>query len=390
MALALGRKGKHVVIVEKDLYSVAQGRPEVLANATIEVFNQLGIGERIKQEACITLEELQLRDSKSQKLILEFGKPDFLRSGFQPYSTDPNLTRKLLLEAAQKCHTVTLKRGVQINDLIHESGRVAGVRGSMTTGEQVEFRGKIIIGDDGSLSKMRSSMGIQLKLREFPLIFLAASGALLPNQSENAGQAWIDPKKINDGLFGGIFMPQPKRQTAFVFLMSQETYQWFLNSPSTKFFEAARNLSPLCEGMEKNYSFPDSFHLFKRPFAHSPKYVSEGLALIGDAAHPVTPAGGQGANGSVADAISLARHIEADLSQDRVLMRSLEAYEAERRPANQRSLNISVRADFVFRVLGIFPILTPILVGFLKQVNQNISLKDRFIQTVSRSFQSCP
>lgn len=58
----------------------------------------------------------------------------------------------------------------------------------------------------------------------------------------------------------------------------------------------------------------------------------EGAILIGDAAHPVSPAGGQGANMSVADACVLAELAprgEPDL---------LAEHERRRRPVNERSM----------------------------------------------------
>jgi len=39
---------------------------------------------------------------------------------------------------------------------------------------------------------------------------------------------------------------------------------------------------------------------------HAPRYGAAGAVVMGDAAHPVSPAGGQGANMSIADARALA------------------------------------------------------------------------------------
>jgi 2-polyprenyl-6-methoxyphenol hydroxylase-like FAD-dependent oxidoreductase len=53
---------------------------------------------------------------------------------------------------------------------------------------------------------------------------------------------------------------------------------------------------------------------------------------MGDAAHPVSPAGGQGANMSIADARALAEIAVRNPSQ------LLEEYEYRRRKDNERSL----------------------------------------------------
>jgi 2-polyprenyl-6-methoxyphenol hydroxylase-like FAD-dependent oxidoreductase len=65
-------------------------------------------------------------------------------------------------------------------------------------------------------------------------------------------------------------------------------------------------------------------------------------SILGDAAHPVSPAGGQGANASIADGRAIAELI---LAGERNLQA---AYEHRRRPANRRSLRFTRLASFVF------------------------------------------
>ncbi|MBI4342602.1 MAG: FAD-dependent monooxygenase, partial [Candidatus Omnitrophica bacterium] len=135
---------------------------------------------------------------------------------------------------------------------------------------------------------------------------------------------------------------------------------------------------------------PEGDGHFRRPFGHAPRYVGDGIALLGDAAHPVTPAGGQGANMSVADAAVLAEvALEALRSGDRSARR-LARYEIVRRPANARSLLFSARPRAMFRLLQIVPALAPCLIGFLRDVNRRPDLKRRFLGGVARAFVSTP
>ncbi len=390
LALILGQRKKQVLVVEKDLKAPAPiGRPEILTNPTVNRFIQLGMVDRFLKEAAIALKGLQVFDSKTNRLILELSEQDFLRAQVQPYSTDPAKTRQIILEAAEQFSSVSVKHEFEVKDLIREDGRISGIIGSFQ-GKSTQLHSNLIIGDDGVHSRIRNGLGIRLKLRDFPFIFLAASGDLFPGQPENIGQVWMDPRNIKDGLFAGIFMPQPMKKNAFVFLMSEKAYEHFSNAPSNQFYEAARRLSPLCREFEKQYRFPDDLHLFKRPFGHSKIYVSEGVALLGDAAHPVTPVGGQGANMSVADAISLAEKIGTNITKNGVDFEGLKQYERERWPANQRSFKFSVRADFIFRFLFLFPFLTSVGFIFLKWMNRNSFMKDRFLKSVSQTFESRP
>jgi hypothetical protein len=99
-----------------------------------------------------------------------------------------------------------------------------------------------------------------------------------------------------------------------------------------------------------------AFKRVARPFGHAPSYVADGAALIGDAVHPMTPAGGQGANASIWDALALADVADAALLANDVSRDRLFAYERMRRPLNERSIAISRAARRVFRTGRFLPL----------------------------------
>jgi 2-polyprenyl-6-methoxyphenol hydroxylase-like FAD-dependent oxidoreductase len=86
--------------------------------------------------------------------------------------------------------------------------------------------------------------------------------------------------------------------------------------------------------------FPEDFVRIRRDWGHARRYGNAGAFLLGDAAHPVSPAGGQGANMSVADARVLAELILQGSTG------ALSEYEGRRRTANSRSLRFTRLASF--------------------------------------------
>ena len=85
-------------------------------------------------------------------------------------------------------------------------------------------------------------------------------------------------------------------------------------------------------GTPEAIGFPQSFTRIRRECGHAERYGAPGVVLLGDAIHPVSPAGGQGANMAIADAVVLAKLIlarEPDL---------VGAYEAARRRPNDRGI----------------------------------------------------
>ena len=83
-------------------------------------------------------------------------------------------------------------------------------------------------------------------------------------------------------------------------------------------------------------------HVFKMGLYHCDTYVADGCALIGDAAHITSPAGGHGMNLAINDAEELADRIGPRLAAGKsVLLDDLRGYEAARRQANSEALRVA-------------------------------------------------
>ena len=87
--------------------------------------------------------------------------------------------------------------------------------------------------------------------------------------------------------------------------MPHKAWSRFQKEPADVFYREAARVSPRAGDLRSTLSFPDNFFYHERPLGHAKQYVDHGAALIGDAAHPVTPVGGQGANMAIADAVAL-------------------------------------------------------------------------------------
>ncbi len=388
LALALGKKGRSVLMLEREMTTpTSAGRPEILSSFTLAFFKQLGIGKELLADAAEPLSGLKLFHPK-KGLLLELTQEDFKRNQVQPHTTDPARTRAILMESACAQRGVQLQHGIEVTQLIKKNSQVIGVR-AVKEGKEIEYYAPLVVGDDGGRSRIRQELGIGITIKEFPVIFVATAGPILPELKNKIGQAWIAPQQINHGIFGGIFMPIPGNRSALVFLMKQKSYDRYKNNPD-RFYEEAKNLSPLCARLENAFSFPNQFGIFHRPFGHAATYVADGAALMGDAAHPVTPAGGQGANASIADAMALAQVADAALTEKNFSAKRLSEYETLRRSANTRSLQFSVRGNQALNLLQRFPWLGLFLPPLLHHVNKTPRLKNNFIQTFSRTFLSYP
>lgn len=262
---------------------------------------------------------------------------------------------------------------------------VVGVR-AQRQGQPLEFRARLVVGDDGGHSRVRAGPGIPLPMQEFPLDFLVPKRALAES-SLPIGRGWIDPSGVNRHALFCLLMPLPMGQTAMAIGLTRGAYERLSQSGATGFQEAMARLSPACAALTAQTVFPDGFVRIQRPFGHASRYVADGAALLGDAAHPVTPIGGQGANMSVADALVLAEVAHEALKHDDCRVVRLQPYETIRRPANERSLRFSRTAQRLLGGLISLPWLGAIVPRLIKD-NDRPERKQRFLRALATAFLS--
>ena len=387
LALALAQAGRRAIILERSATPPpsAFARPEILAGATVETFTRLSIGERITREAAVPLDGLELYEAGGRDILFRVTQDDIRASRARPYSTDPAATRRIVLEEAARTGRVAIERGVEVQGLLRHGQTVVGVR-AVKSGASCEYRAPLTVGDDGTHSRLRDALHIPVTLRNFAFDFLGAVIPRAPEQPDRVGQAWLNVAGMRRGLFAGLRLPIPGNRTALVFGVTPAILARLRRRPDT-FHPHAAHLSPVFAAAALP-EFPEGYGHFSRPFGHAARYVGDGVALLGDAAHPVTPAGGQGANMSVADAIVLARVAMEGLRTGDCSVRRLAAYENERRPANARSLLFSRRPTTVFRFLQAVPFAGPLLLSFIRRANRRPDTKRRFVGGVARAFLS--
>lgn len=383
LALALGLQKRRVLVLEKDLKPISNQRPEILAKATLQAFEQLKVGQRILKEASIPLEGIEL-NHPSKGHLFKITSAEFKQVGAAPHSTDPFKTRQILLDEMAKLETVTLLRGVYVETLLKDGAYVIGVSGKQ--GDlKMQWRAKMVVADDGGNSILRHIMQIPIHIQSWAVTLATAIMPGISLVNEGQAQAYLCPEKINKGIFGCAAIPFPNDQTALIFVMKNSFYSYYLANAG-KFLEDAEKIHPHLKELKDLPVFPKGCGIFMRPFGHAKNYAENGFVLMGDAAHPVTPAGGQGANMSVADAMVLAQVLEKAFEKNDFSKETLSEYEGLRKKANARSLQFSIISNRMFRILGLFPFLGVFLPVFLKYSDKNPQTKTKFAKFVSRAF----
>jgi 2-polyprenyl-6-methoxyphenol hydroxylase-like FAD-dependent oxidoreductase len=237
-----------------------------------------------------------------------------------------------------------VRRGFAVSGVVWDGGRVAGVRARAAAGardaaaEQV-FEAAHVIGDDGAKSAVREACGIPLRPKSAPVDLLCFEadppGEGKPLAGPAVGRVWINPHWGRSGMFllGAVALPGGRA----VGLVPARPR--LLDDPvaAARAWQDLLEASPGAADVRPGLRLPGDAVRVRMAYGHAARYGVPGAFLIGDAAHPVTPAGGQGANLAVADAVSLAAAVRGGAPDSDVL----EAYERERRPAASRSMRLS-------------------------------------------------
>jgi 2-polyprenyl-6-methoxyphenol hydroxylase-like FAD-dependent oxidoreductase len=332
LANLLGRRGKRVLVMERSRTPLPQNRPEILWPATVEVLRTLIPAD---------LEEhwlLPLRGgffTCGRRPLLQITPEVIDAAGVQPYSTAN--TRELLLQQAP-CEC---RRGVEVTEVLGDGGRVVGVRARDTTsGAEQELLASWTVGDDGPHSVIRRGCGLSLRLVRFPLELLGFAFEWPASLAANTARIWINEDRLQTGVLGMGAGPLPQGLGAALIPIWPE-----VSRDERRLQRALRALAaqePVLEELLGPCTDPGGLTRFRLAWGRTPRFGVPGALLMGDAAHPVTPAGGQGANLSVADALVIA---EAAMHRPHDL---LAEYGRRRRAAARRSLAFSRGAYLIF------------------------------------------
>lgn len=377
LALALARRGRRVIVLEKEAAPRTLVRPEILWGATPGALDSIGIGDLVRRSA-VLLRGVEIRRSGSDRSLLEINERDFSRSEVEGWSTDPTATRTKILEAAIQTGRLAVERAVEVRELVRDRSAVVGVT-ALREGKSMQFRARLVVGDDGVNSVVRSALGIPISTRLLPIDFISALIRWPTELPADRARIWLNPDGFRSGLPACGFIPWPENRGVTLLAVPHQR-------EVKDFWGDLSRTTPLASWLERQLVYPRDFTRVRRPFGHARRYVGDGVALIGDAIHPMTPAGGQGANASIADAMALAEVADEALRVNDVSAARLAAYESRRRGSNRRSVAISATVDRFFRIVRPVPGVERLVPLLLRTVNR-LGVPRRGIRLFATAFQ---
>ncbi|HET7323049.1 MAG TPA: FAD-dependent monooxygenase, partial [Halococcus sp.] len=240
---------------------------------------------------------------------------------------------RLLVDATKRFDTFEFHNATPVQDLIIKNGTVVGVCATdRKANEAVEVRARVVVGADGRFSTVRSLADIDPGLFEtdFQVVWLKVPSTV-PHETQ---------VRINE--HGQVLYFGLGTDLQLGWLIPEGTYPAIRQAGIESFRERIAAVDPrLRDGLASAVtSFNDCSLLNVAP-GLSEKWVRDGLALVGDAAHVASPVAGQGNALAIQDAAVLHGILVRALDRTTGVLsaQDLRPYVQRRRPAVQRVVN---------------------------------------------------
>jgi len=320
VAVALAKRGVQTTVVDALAVEANTSRAAAVAARTLEVLEGLDLADRLVKGG-IPAQRMSIRDADHVLMPLDFRA---LPTKY-PYTLmiSQAETERLLLDRLTGLGGRVLRPKVAAD--LTQDGNAATV--TFTDGDA--FRARYVVGADGMRSVVRTSAGIGFRGHEYPESFALGDVRL-------RGDVPVDEILLfysREGLL--VVAPLPGGVYRIVAPAADAP-----EHPTPDFIQRlldSRGLGP-GRALVSDLVWGSHFRIHHRV---ADSYRSGRLLLAGDAAHVHSPAGGQGMNLGIQDAVALAAALSRVLegAPDAVL----DAYSAQRRPIAEEVLKLTGR-----------------------------------------------
>ena len=306
MALLLARSGVNVTLLEAHPDFDRKFRGDTIHPSVIELMDDLGLAEKLLRIRHVRVDGLSVQTPQGPFTPVDFSR---LKTRF-PYMTVMPQTDFLefVTGEASRYPNFRLVMGARVRELVEEEGTVRGVRYEDPDGEEREVRAVLTVGADGRGSRVRRLAGFEPKGTAPPIDVLWFE---LPKEEGDPGDGWI--ARFGSGRIAILIDRDDYWQAGYI--VPKGTYPELRRAGITALRRGFAGPLPEFAGRMENLRDWRQVSFLSVESSRCERWYKDGLLLIGDAAHAMSPIGGVGINYAIQDAVAAANTLAGPLEE---------------------------------------------------------------------------
>jgi 2-polyprenyl-6-methoxyphenol hydroxylase-like FAD-dependent oxidoreductase len=301
LAVALGRQGRKVLVVEKLRHEAKVHRGELLQPHTLEILDEWGVLPYLNEQGSLHIDAMEARSATGEYMgELNYTElEETYNYGLAQYYHE---TKAALYGVAHKVADISY--GTRVLDLVRdEAGHVCGVKIAQGQLEE-EVRAPLTVAADGRTSRIRQLMGIEVKMHDYQHQLMGLDLEKAPPLPPRMC-AYLSKQGVR------VLYPMPHGHARLYVQIKPGEFAEIKRQGYTAWKEELLKQTPALKFIADYLPSDLSGAQLQGAWSYSAPLWSRGcVALSGDAAHYVHPTAGQGMNAAIIDAWSLANALQ--------------------------------------------------------------------------------